>query len=398
MDIPASSDKKASKRQKVDEIDGTYLVCDMCCDYHENLQLPNTNRNRLVIPINFDVATNPLVDGSFFAIKFEYFQERITELLGLRCTHDTDTEKSLTYQDDRGEYDQDLVATLIDAALSRFPCSGCTTGTRIEFGEPNQFLWKSFEMKDDRKRVESAIEDQTLNIFGKSHNLANRAYFHHSEMLTSCPSLPRLRSYLCPCPSHSFVPGMRDTIRCFTSNQISRLFARSGVVLSIEKDPIHEDIRKSIFLFCGYVLRDAAITARHRRQGPLRQFITSTDIQSSLRDQHRILVYGCGMDGLLPSLWTDVIQEIVTISGHKPFSFQGLSVVNDLMTSLMHFVLETAKDMPSGADNKATIPGATLPCAFFDVEYRNLKATFLDFSDAPGGGNLTVIMKQLLIR
>ena len=118
-----------------------------------------------------------------------------------------------------------------------------------------------------------------------------------------------------------------------------------------------EEIRGTISLLIESILCSASIRAFH--YGNLR-FVTTADIQLSLKEQFGILVYGCGMDGKPPSLWSESIQEVIIKQGYKSLSVAALSIVNDLMTSQINRILEVAKTLL----NKSALRGKTLPVSY----------------------------------
>ena len=105
-----------------------------------------------------------------------------------------------------------------------------------------------------------------------------------------------------------------------------------------------EEIRGTICVFIENILRSASIRAAHH--GSVEGFVTAADIQWSLKQQFGICVYGRGMNGRPPSLWSETIQEAITKQGCKSFSFEALSVMNDLLTSQIDRLLEVAKAFP----------------------------------------------------
>ena len=343
----------------------------MCCDFYENIQVPNAKQNRLLTPINFDINTNPLIDGTFFAVNLEYFQESISKWFGLTCTiNSTGSEYLLAYQDDEGLLcDKSLVLTLINSPMSKYTCLRITEETCIEFrGLPKQPFLNRFETMGERSRFETNMMAVALRYFGKPMPPPSDYHF--------CPALPRMLTCLVDSPALRL--GFRDTISCFTSEKISRLCGRSGVARSFDHTII-ESIRGTICVFIENTLCSASIRAFH--QGNLR-FVTAADIQLSLKEQFGIVVYGCGINGRPPSHWTEIILEVVKQRGHKPFSVEALSVVNDLMTSQMDRILEVAKTLP----NKSALRGQKLQCAFFDDTFHAIRVTFFEFADLADDG------------
>jgi len=367
---------RTPKRQREEEAFPS--LCNTCSVFHENLHLHNSKKRRLFFPLNFDIATN-LVDCNFFAVDLQYFKRTIAELLRLECTIESVRFQTfLTYKDDEGKvFDQANVLTLMGATLSKFSCSDCSN--KIEFKEePNQSFKKMFESKENRKVAEFSMTTAALPYLGKIASIdpPRFAEYYH------CSAVPDMLSYLSP--SRGAVIGRVDTISCFSSEQILRLAARCGVSLNDENVQVIDHIRGYFKHFVHKVVRCASLLSAHRTVPA--EFITAEDILFCLKNQFDIIVYGCGgMDGIPPTIWTEAIQAKAAKFELAPkyFTIDALTVVNDLLTSIMLRLLESSKGLSTQLDQTAA-GKKNLSCGFFDVAYDDIGVTFFEFADDPG--------------